>query len=66
MDSILRLNLQVEKKPAEVENLPRQEGENSEPLVDERKLNEIAYKAAHRAAKDQHASERGRTGIFSK
>jgi hypothetical protein len=66
MDSILRLNLQVEKKPAEVENLSKAEGENPEPLVDEKKLNEIANKAAHRAARDQHAFERGHSSIFSK
>ena len=64
MKPILQLNLQIGDQKSEAPNLPSPERDQSKPDVPSSKnLNEIANRAAHKAAKQYN---RGGAGIFSK
>jgi hypothetical protein len=61
MERFIQLNLHNDSEKAEAEKLPRPEG--NEPVEIDKKLNRIANKAAHKAAKE---FTHGSSGIFSK
>lgn len=63
MDSLLRLNLQNADKPSETANLPITQEEKPRPPVVGKRLNRIANRAAHKAAK---SFARSTSSLFSK
>ncbi len=62
MQSFLRLNLQLPDKKPEDLNAPATVGE-SQPQADNKKLNRMANRIAHKAAR---VYGRGGSGLFSK
>lgn len=63
MQSFLRLNLQVpDKKPEDI-NAPSAVGELAQPQADAKKLNRMANRIAHKAAR---VYGRAGSGLFSK
>ena len=63
MKPFLQLNLQIGDQKAEAPNLPGPERDQSRPDVPSKNLNQIANRAAHKAAMEYN---RGGAGIFSK
>ena len=63
MKPFLQLNLQIGDQKAEAPNLPGPERDQSRPDVPSKNLNQIANRAAHKAALEYN---RGGAGIFSR
>lgn len=63
MKPLLQLNLHSDGEKTESQNLSKPEGSAPEPEVVVKNLNQIANRAAHKAAM---AYRRNSTGIFSK
>ena len=63
MKPFLQLNLQIGDQKAEAPNLPGPKRDQSRPDVPSKNLNQIANRAAHKAALEYN---RGGAGIFSK
>ncbi len=63
MKPFLQLNLQIGDEKAEAPNLPSPDREQARPDVPSKNLNQIANRAAHKAAMEYN---RGGAGIFSK
>ena len=63
MKPLVELHLRDDSEKAATPSPPKQEGEESKPLVPSKKLNRMARKAAHRAAVD---AGRSSSGLFSK
>ncbi len=63
METLLKLNLVSPAKAEETATLPETEKEESKPLVVGKRLNQLANKAAHKAAKDFATT---RSNLFSK
>jgi hypothetical protein len=63
MEPLLQLNLNRDSEKAEAENLPQLDREAPGPVAVTKSLNQIANRAAHRAASEYR---RNSTGLFSK
>jgi len=63
MEPLLQLNLHRDSEMAEAENLRKPDREAPEPVAVTKSLNQIANRAAHRAASEYR---RNGTGLFSK
>ena len=63
MKPLLQLNLNRDSEKAESENLRKPEREAPEPVAVTKSLNQLANRAAHRAASEYR---RNGTGLFSK
>lgn len=63
MKPLLQLNLNSDREKAETESLPKPDREAPEPVAVTKSLNQLANRAAHRAASEYR---RNGTGLFSK
>jgi len=63
MKPLLQLNLNRDSEKAESENLPQPDREAPEPVAVTKSLNQIANRAAHKAASQYR---RNSSGLFSK
>ena len=63
MKPLLQLNLNRDSENAEAENLPKPDREAPEPVAVTKSLNQLANRAAHKAASEYR---RNGTGLFSK